>query len=116
MTHPDIPAEIRGTYAGLAHPAAIKHLTDLGVTAVELLPVHESASEVHVLKAGLVNYWGWQLAVLLRPALGLLIAPGVRGAGAGVQAHGQALHAAAWRSSWTSSTTTPARATSLAPR
>ena len=70
MTHPDIPAEIRGTYAGLAHPAAIKHLTDLGVTAVELLPVHESASEVHVLKAGLVNYWGYNSLSYFAPHSG----------------------------------------------
>ncbi|NEE37814.1 glycogen debranching enzyme GlgX, partial [Streptomyces sp. SID7982] len=41
--HPDIPPELRGTYAGLAHPAAIEHLTRLGVTAVELLPVHQFA-------------------------------------------------------------------------
>ncbi len=41
MRHPDIPPELRGTYAGLAHPAAVKHLVDLGVTAVELLPIHQ---------------------------------------------------------------------------
>jgi glycogen operon protein len=43
--HPDIPADIRGTYAGLAHPAAINHLQRLGITAVELLPVHHSVPE-----------------------------------------------------------------------
>ncbi|WP_335974567.1 glycogen debranching protein GlgX [Streptomyces sp. CA2R106] len=57
--HPGIPPELRGTYAGLAHPAAIAHLTRLGVTAVELLPVHQSADEEHLLRRGLSNYWGY---------------------------------------------------------
>ncbi|WP_328562774.1 glycogen debranching protein GlgX [Streptomyces coelicoflavus] len=57
--HPDIPPELRGTYAGLAHPAAIAHLTGLGVTAVELLPVHQFAHESHLLERGLRNYWGY---------------------------------------------------------
>ena len=46
--HPDVPEEIRGTYAGLAHPAAIKHFTDLGVTAVELLPTHQFVQDSHL--------------------------------------------------------------------
>ncbi|MFE9651313.1 glycogen debranching protein GlgX [Streptomyces sp. NPDC006365] len=57
--HPDIPAELRGTYAGLAHPAAIEHLVKLGVTAIELLPVHQFAHEDHLLRRGLKNYWGY---------------------------------------------------------
>ncbi|MFI8195690.1 glycogen debranching protein GlgX [Streptomyces sp. NPDC085942] len=57
--HPEIPPELRGTYAGLAHPAAIEHLTRLGVTAVELLPVHQFAHEDHLLRRGLRNYWGY---------------------------------------------------------
>ncbi|MFG2326878.1 glycogen debranching protein GlgX [Streptomyces sp. NPDC048568] len=57
--HPGIPEELRGTYAGLAHPAAIEHLTRLGVTAVELLPVHQFAHESHLLDRGLKNYWGY---------------------------------------------------------
>ncbi|KPC82665.1 glycogen debranching protein GlgX [Streptomyces sp. NRRL S-4] len=57
--HPDIPPELRGTYAGLAHPAAIGHLRRLGVTAVELLPVHQFAHEDHLLRRGLHNYWGY---------------------------------------------------------
>ncbi|OWA16994.1 glycogen debranching enzyme GlgX [Streptomyces sp. CS159] len=57
--HPDVPPELRGTYAGLAHPAAIGHLTRLGVTAVELLPVHQFAHESHLLERGLRNYWGY---------------------------------------------------------
>ncbi|WP_327069011.1 glycogen debranching protein GlgX [Kitasatospora sp. NBC_01250] len=59
MRHPGIPPELRGTYAGLAHPAALAHLTSLGVTAVELLPVHQFASEDHLHRRGLTNYWGY---------------------------------------------------------
>lgn len=57
--HPGIPPELRGTYAGLAHPAALEHLKALGVTAVELLPVHQFAHEDHLLRRGLRNYWGY---------------------------------------------------------
>jgi isoamylase len=59
MRHPGIPPELRGTYAGLGHEAALAHLTDLGVTAVELLPVHESVPEAFLLQRGLTNYWGY---------------------------------------------------------
>ncbi len=59
MRHPEIPPERRGTYAGLAHPAAVDHLVRLGVTAVELLPVHHFVSEPHLLARGLTNYWGY---------------------------------------------------------
>jgi isoamylase len=57
--HPDIPENLRGTYAGLAHPAAINHLKRLGVTAIELMPVHHFVSEPHLLRRGLTNYWGY---------------------------------------------------------
>ncbi len=57
--HPGIPPEIRGTYAGLAHPAAIEHLTKLGVTAVELMPVQHFVQDSHLLDKGLRNYWGY---------------------------------------------------------
>jgi glycogen operon protein len=59
MRHPDVPAELRGTYAGLAHEAVISHLTKLGVTAVELLPVHQYVPDDFLLKRGLTNYWGY---------------------------------------------------------
>jgi glycogen operon protein len=55
----DIPAELRGTFAGLAHPAALEHLSQLGVTAVELLPVHHHIDAPHLVERGLVNYWGY---------------------------------------------------------
>ncbi|HEX7087931.1 MAG TPA: glycogen debranching protein GlgX [Vicinamibacterales bacterium] len=57
--HPRIPERLRGTYAGLAHPAAIEHLTSLGVTAVELMPVHHFLHEKHLIDRGLRNYWGY---------------------------------------------------------
>jgi isoamylase len=68
-THPDVPPELRGTYAGLAHPAVIDYLTGLGVTAVELLPVHQFVSDDRL--AGhdppLVNYWGYNSICFLAP-------------------------------------------------
>jgi isoamylase len=55
----EVPPDLRGTYAGLAHPAAIAKLTALGVTTVELLPVHHFLDEPHLQRAGLSNYWGY---------------------------------------------------------
>ncbi|WP_019144726.1 glycogen debranching protein GlgX [Aeromicrobium massiliense] len=57
--HPDIPEHLRGTYLGLAHPVAIEHLTRLGVTAVELLPVHSFVDEPSLTRRGRHNYWGY---------------------------------------------------------
>ena len=65
--HPDVPEEIRGTYAGLAHPAAIAHLVDLGVTSVELMPVHQFVQDSHLLEKGLSNYWGYNSIGFLAP-------------------------------------------------
>jgi isoamylase len=65
--HPDIPPEIRGTYAGLAHPAAIDHLRSLGVTAVELLPVHQFIHDARLVERGLRNYWGYNSIGFLAP-------------------------------------------------
>jgi isoamylase len=59
MRHPGVPEELRGTYAGLAHPAALEHLQQLGVTAVELMPVHHFIDGGHLLDRGQVNYWGY---------------------------------------------------------
>ena len=58
--HPDVPEELRGTFAGLAHPAAVAHLKRLGVTAVELLPVHQFVHDAQLVARGLRNYWGYQ--------------------------------------------------------
>ena len=59
MRHPDVPENLRGTYAGLAHQAVTNYLTRLGVTAVELLPVHQYVPEEFLLQRGLTNYWGY---------------------------------------------------------
>ncbi|MCA0330605.1 MAG: glycogen debranching protein GlgX [Actinobacteria bacterium] len=67
MRHPDVPPELRGTYAGLAHPAVVEHLVGLGVTAVELLPVHHSVTEPSVHARGLTNYWGYNTLAYFAP-------------------------------------------------
>jgi isoamylase len=67
MLHPDVPAEQRGSYAALAHPAVIDHLTRLGVTAVELMPVHQSVPEPALVRRGLTNYWGYNTIAFLAP-------------------------------------------------
>ncbi|HJR45894.1 MAG TPA: glycogen debranching protein GlgX [Actinomycetota bacterium] len=59
MTNPGIPEELRGTYAGLAHPASLEHLQLLGITAVELMPVHHFIHPQHLVEKGLRNYWGY---------------------------------------------------------
>ncbi len=59
LRHPEIPPEIRGTYSGLAHPAAIEYLKLLGVTTVELMPVHQFLHDKHLADQGLRNYWGY---------------------------------------------------------
>jgi len=65
--HPGVPKELRGTYAGLAHDAALQHLVDLGVTAVELLPVHHSVPEQFLVERGLTNYWGYNTIGFFAP-------------------------------------------------
>jgi glycogen operon protein len=65
--HPEIPEELRGTYAGLAHPVAVEYLKALGVTAVELMPVHQFIQDAHLLEKGLRNYWGYNSIGFLAP-------------------------------------------------
>ncbi|MBO0901069.1 glycogen debranching protein GlgX [Cellulomonas sp. zg-ZUI22] len=65
--HPALPEELRGTYAGLAHPAVIDHLLGLGVTAIELLPIHAFTSEPHLVAKGLTNYWGYSTLGFFAP-------------------------------------------------
>ncbi len=65
--HPEVPAELRGSYAALGHPAVIAHLVDLGVTAVELLPVHQSVPEEFLVQSGRTNYWGYTTIGYLAP-------------------------------------------------
>lgn len=59
MTHPEIPESMRGTYAGLAHPAIIEYLKGLGVTAIEIMPVHQFLQDDRLRELGLRNYWGY---------------------------------------------------------
>jgi isoamylase len=97
MRHPEVPPELRGTYAGLGHEAAIAHLVGLGVTAVELLPVHESIPEAFLPQRGLTNYWGYNTVGYFAPHQGYSAAvragkPG--GQVAEFQAMVDALHAA----------------------
>jgi isoamylase len=67
MKHPDVPPELRGTYAGLAHPAVLDHLVKLGVTSVELLPVQECAPEGFLLERKVTNYWGYNTLGFFAP-------------------------------------------------
>lgn len=67
MLHPDVPEELRGTYAGLAHPAMIEHFHRLGITSIQLLPVHFHLDESHLQDLGLTNYWGYNTAAFFAP-------------------------------------------------
>ncbi|MDT5196950.1 MAG: isoamylase [Mycobacterium sp.] len=66
-THPGVPAELRGTYAGLAHEAAVQHLVDLGITTVELMPIHHNVPESFLVERGLTNYWGYNTIGFFAP-------------------------------------------------
>jgi isoamylase len=76
MRHPEVPPEHRGTYLGLAHPAVIRHLRRLGVTAVELLPVAAIADEPPLLERGRSNFWGYATLGFLAPHAGYASLPG----------------------------------------
>jgi isoamylase len=67
IRHPKIPADVRGTYSGLAHPTMIKHLRQLGVTAVELMPVHQFVQDSTLIDQGLTNYWGYNTIGFFAP-------------------------------------------------
>jgi isoamylase len=67
MLHPVVPQELRGTYAGLAHPAVISYLKELGITAIELMPVHHFISDRHLYDKGLHNYWGYNTIAYFAP-------------------------------------------------
>ena len=92
--HPGVPEPLRGTYAGLAHPAALEHLIGLGVTAVELLPVHQFVTEPRLHQSGLSNYWGYSTLAYFAPHAGYS-SSGSRGAQVGeFKAMVKALHEA----------------------
>ncbi len=65
--HPDVPEDMRGTYAGVAHPAMIEHFKRLGVTAVELMPVHQFVHDSTLIEKGLRNYWGYNTIGFFAP-------------------------------------------------
>ncbi len=67
MRHPGVPENLRGTYAGLASPTAISHFKRLGITAVELMPVHHHVDDRHLVERGLANYWGYNTLGFLAP-------------------------------------------------
>jgi isoamylase len=92
--HPEIPPAMRGSYAALAHPAAIRYLQSLGVTAVELLPVHHFIHQQHLVEKGLRNYWGYDSIGYLAPHAEYA-SSGMRGEQVGeFKAMVKALHAA----------------------
>jgi glycogen operon protein len=69
MQHPEVPEELRGTYMGLAHPAIVGYLQELGVTAIELLPVHQFTDDRYLVEQGLHNYWGYNTLNFFAPAI-----------------------------------------------
>jgi isoamylase len=73
--HPDVPSPLRGTYTGLASAAAIRHLKSLGITAVELMPVHHHAYDRHLVERGLSNYWGYNTLSFFAPEVRYAAAP-----------------------------------------
>ena len=78
--HPDVPEELRGTYAGIGSAPALDYLTKLGITAVELLPVHQHVTDRHLVERGLVNYWGYNTIGFFAPRHPLLQPPASRSA------------------------------------
>ncbi|HVQ48511.1 MAG TPA: glycogen debranching protein GlgX [Mycobacterium sp.] len=96
-THPGVPQELRGTYAGLAHEAVLEYLVGLGVTAVELLPVHHNVPESFLVERGLTNYWGYNTIGFFAPhaAYSAAVRAGQRGGQvAEFRSMVEALHAA----------------------
>jgi isoamylase len=92
--HPDVPETIRGTYAGLAYPAVVEYLVELGVTSVELLPVHQFVQDSHLLEKGLRNYWGYNSIGFFAPHGGYLSAGTAGGQVDEFKTMVKALHAA----------------------
>ncbi|TVR66966.1 MAG: glycogen debranching enzyme GlgX, partial [Gemmatimonadales bacterium] len=80
VRHPEVPEELRGSYAGLGHPAVVQHLTDLGITAVELMPVHYFLDPHHLVEQGLRNYWGYDTLGYFAPDLRYASSPNPEGA------------------------------------
>ena len=94
MNHPEVPPRLRGTYAGLAHPAVIDHLTKLGVTAIELMPVHQFITDHGLSEKGLRNYWGYNTVGFFAPHEGYAALPEQAGQVQEFKGTVKALHAA----------------------
>jgi len=92
--HPDVPAGLRGTYAGMVHPAVTGYLQELGVTAVELLPVHQHVDERSLVERGLTNYWGYNTLGYFAPDVRYASAGNAGGQVNEFKAMVKALHAA----------------------
>jgi isoamylase len=92
--HPEVPEELRGTYAGLSTEAPIEHLTKLGVTAVELMPVHHHAYDRHLVEKGLSNYWGYNTLAFFAPGVRYAASPTPLGSVREFKMMVRALHAA----------------------
>ena len=92
--HPDVPSELRGSYAGMAHPAVTGYLRDLGVTAVELLPIQQHVDERSLVERGLTNYWGYNPIGYFAPDLRYASTTALGGQVGEFKAMVKALHAA----------------------
>ena len=88
MRHPEIPEAMRGTYAGIAHPVMIEHLKELGVTALELMPVHHFVNDSVLVEKGLSNYWGYNTIGYFAPDFKYSSGADAGCPGAGVQDDG----------------------------
>ncbi len=93
LRHPDVPPQLRGSYAGLAAPPVIEHLKRLGVTAIELMPVHQHVSEQGVAARGRTNYWGYNTIAFLAPQNSYASSAEPHGAVAEFKSMVRALHA-----------------------
>jgi len=94
LRHPGVPPELRGSYAGLASPAIIDHLQRLGVTAIELMPVHQAVPEPILVERGLTNYWGYNTIGFFAPHYGYASATAAHGHVAEFKAMVKAMHQA----------------------
>jgi isoamylase len=94
LRHPGVPAELRGSYAGIASPAIIEHLQRLGVTAIELMPVHQSVAEPFLVERGLTNYWGYNTIGFFAPHNGYASATAPHGQVAEFKSMVKTLHQA----------------------
>src|SRR5712691_4496809 len=94
LRHPGVPEDLRGSYAGLASPAVIEHLQRLGVTAIELMPVHQSVPDPFLVERGLTNYWGYNTIGFFAPHNGFGSAPTPHGQVAEFKSMVKTLHQA----------------------